>query len=301
MLLGTLPVSYTHAQGPPVISVRSEGTVSLQVVNVPLNEVLRILAKNVPMEIRGSVSSQELVTLDISNLALEQAVRRIMRGYNYVLVRPDASAKPILTVLSVAQRTPDVPPPQAAGAPPVPAAATPPAPVPAAQPAPGTIPPRQRGPVLPGRGQPGVQQAQELPPTAAARPEAAQTQQPQMGPPGTAPMPGAVPPAIPGSPAATGVFPPAIAGTPPSAAPGTSPPAPGQPGLAGQPQQAGLPQQPVQPPPEPIRIMTPFGERIVEPETSQAPTGQPPQGGGRPLLPAGSPGVTTQPFAPPSN
>ena len=105
-----LAAPYTHAQSPPVIKVRSEGTVSMQVVNVPLNEVLAILAKSVPMDIKGAIPipSQELVTLEFSNLSLEEALRRIMRGYNYVLVHMDGPARPVLTVMTRTERTPYV-------------------------------------------------------------------------------------------------------------------------------------------------------------------------------------------------
>jgi hypothetical protein len=105
-----LVAPYTHAQSPPVIKVRSEGTVSMQVVNVPLNEVLAILAKSVPMDIKGiiPIPSQELVTLEFSNLSLEEALRRIMRGYNYVLVHMDEPARPVLTVMNRTERIPYV-------------------------------------------------------------------------------------------------------------------------------------------------------------------------------------------------
>lgn len=120
-----LAAPYTHAQSPSVIKVRSEGTVSVQVVNVPLNEVLAILAKNVPMDIKGDISSQELVTLEFSNLSLEEALRRIMRGYNYVLVHRDEPARPVLTVMTRTERTPYVEAAPAAVAPSEPAGGLP--------------------------------------------------------------------------------------------------------------------------------------------------------------------------------
>ena len=99
MLCGVVPGA-SDAGEPPDIKVKNGRTVSLQVVDVPLNEVLNILAKNIPMEIRGTVPSQERITVNFSDLTLEEALSRIMRGYNYVLVRPDESAKALLVVMN---------------------------------------------------------------------------------------------------------------------------------------------------------------------------------------------------------
>jgi hypothetical protein len=85
-------------------ATRAERAVSLQVVDVPLNEVLSILAKNIPIEIKGTVALQERVTVQFSNLTLEEALSRIMRGYNYVLVRPEESAKAVLVVINKIER-----------------------------------------------------------------------------------------------------------------------------------------------------------------------------------------------------
>ena len=256
LLLCVLTASHLCAEGTPVIKVKSEGTISLQVVNVPLNQVLLILAKNVPMEIKGAVPSQELLTLEFSNLSLEEALRRIMRGYNYVLVHMDEPSRPVLTVMSKTERTPYAEDAPAAAA----APSEPPA---------GTA--RPRGSVPPGIPQASLEQGQEPPRAIGRRPDIGEARPP-------VPDPRAVPPAAFGAPA----------GAPPGA--GTLPPGPlVQPRTAPQiptgesasSQQApSAPRQETQTrQAEPTVVMTPFGFRTEEPapapqtpaQTQQAP------------------------------
>ncbi len=254
------------------IKVNNERTVSLQVVDVPLNEVLRILAKNVPMEIRGTVVSQERITVQFSNLTLEEALSRIMRGYNYVLVRPDESAKVLLVVMNKIDRTIQTEPASVAPAPGGPVA------VPAGIPA---------GAPVQSRARPGIQpapsgQAQEAssPVVGPAGTGQAGPQRPESQPslPGSGPAAGSIPP-LPGMPMGPGALPPGMAagqagpasvagGIPPgiSPPPGPTNPPPGGPVTSGlQPVPHPQPQQPAQQNPEPARVMTPFGERSVEP------------------------------------
>jgi hypothetical protein len=268
------------------IKVNNERTVSLQVVDVPLNEVLTILAKNVPMEIRGTVASQERITVQFSKLTLEEALSRIMRGYNYVLVRPDESAKALLVVMNKIDRTIQTEPASVAPTPGGPVAV--PVGIPAAAPAQG------------GRTRPGIQPAPSR--------QGQETSSPVVGPGGTGqagpqrpdsqpilpgPGPAASPiPPLPGMPMGPGALPPGMAagqGGSSSAAgvappvpfppPGAmSPPAEGSGTSAPQPAPPAQPQQPAQQNPEPARVMTPFGERSAEPPDTglQAPI-QPPQ------------------------
>jgi hypothetical protein len=250
--------------------------VTLQVTNVPLNEVLSILAKNVPLEIRGTVPSQELITVQFSNATLEEALSRIMRGYNYVLVRPEESTKPLLVVMNKIERSMQNEP--ASVGPPVPAGALPsPVPLPGAAqtqvgwPRPGMpqVPSGQGPEAFPARvgpaeaGQAGPQGPENQPGLSGPVPSAGPV--PATGPippfPGTAFGPGAIPPGMAagqaGQPSAAGHLPPGI---PPPGATNPSPGGAGGPLLA----PPAQPQQAAQPTPEPVRIMTPFGERSAE-------------------------------------
>ena len=263
----------SDAGEPPDIKVKNGRTVSLQVVDVPLNEVLNILAKNIPMEIRGAVPSQERITVNFSDLTLEEALSRIMRGYNYVLVRPDESAKALLVVMNRIDRAV-----QSESASFAPAAGAP------VQP-PGAMP-TQGGPSRPGIQQtpPGQGQEPSFPVagpagTGQAGPQRPEYQQSLPGSVPSGPVPAAGPtPPFPGMPFGPGALPPGAASGPgaPSAVPGGVPPGispppgaanppQGPPGTSGPvPTPPAQSQQPPQPTPEPARIMTPFGERSAE-------------------------------------
>ena len=259
LLLCVLTASHLYAEGAPVIKVKSEGTISVQVVNVPLNQVLLILAKNVPMEIKGTVPSQELLTLEFSNLSLEEALRRIMRGYNYVLVHLDEPSRPVLTVMGRTERTPYAEDAPAAAAPP-------------SEPPAGTA--RPRGSVPPGIPQASLEQGQEPPRAIGRRPDIGEARPP-------VPDPRAVPPAALGAPAGA---PPGAGTLPPGplARPGAAPQIPpGPTGESSSSQQtpAGPRQETQAQQAEPSVVMTPFGFRTEEPEPApQAPvqTQQPP-------------------------
>ncbi|HME42692.1 MAG TPA: hypothetical protein VKF36_06375 [Syntrophorhabdales bacterium] len=248
--LGTSDAGEPHDTKP-----KSDRTVTLQVVDVPLNEVLSILAKNIPMEIRGAVPTQERITVNFSHLTLEEALSRIMRGYNYVLVRADDSAKPLLVVMNRIDRNIQAEPaslaPAAVGpSPPVGAVAT------------------QTGPARPGVQQIPPGQGQEAPPPVVGPPGSGQAglQRPESQP----ILPGSIPGGMPMPPGA------ASGSGAPSSMPGGAPPTPfNPPGAMNPPPQGAAPgapqsippaqpQQPAQPTPEPARIMTPFGDRSAE-------------------------------------
>ena len=266
MLCGLLPPGSLAGELQDT-KVRDERRVTLQVADVPLNEVLSILAKNVPLEIRGTVPSQERITVQFSNLTLEEALSRIMRGFNYVLVRPEESAKPLLVVMNKIERSIRNEP---ASAGPVPAG---PVPVPAGLPGVVTT--------QPGRPQqPGIPPSAQGPgalPTRVGPTETGQAgpQRPdyQPGFPGSVPGAGTVPP-FPGMPFGPGILPPGMAAGQPGPAfvPGNLPPGIPPPGATNPPPEGAgasgpqpIPQQPAQPTPEPTRVMTPFGERPMEP------------------------------------
>ena len=255
----------SYAGEPENIKAGSEKTVTLQAVDVPLNEVLGILAKNIPMEIRGTVPSQERITVNFSHLSIEEALSRIMRGYNYVLMRADESAKPLLVVMNKINRAMQAEPvsviPRAAGAAP-PAAAM-------------AI---QDGPERPGAQQIQPGQGQEVS-SPAGGPVGTGQKSPQR--PESQPiLPGSIPAAVPnppspGGPTGPGAPSPGTAPGPgvPSSIPGAAPPVPSAPaGAMGAPPQGAAPDTSRSAPPapsaqptlEPARTMTPFGDRSAE-------------------------------------
>jgi hypothetical protein len=92
--------------------VSGDSTVSVQLNNMALNEALKELARKFSLEVRGIPVSPEPVTMNVSASTLDETLRRMLRGYNYVLIRPEDTGKTILMVLSKAGRGaagPDVP------------------------------------------------------------------------------------------------------------------------------------------------------------------------------------------------
>jgi hypothetical protein len=244
---------------------RSGRRVTLQVTDVPLNEVLNILAKSVPLELKGSIPSDERITAQFSNATLEEALNRIMRGYNYVLVQPEGSTTPLLVLMNRIERSG-----QKESALAVPAGG---ATFPSSGPVPGSMQ-VQDGRPRPGfpQNQPG--QGQPLPvitpppmPVTAPPPPEPQPNVPIYGQPGGMTS-------FQGMPGGPGMAPPGMAAD--SSGPGSGPPGSFSPPAFIPPQQgpaSGTPvpsspaqvqQPPQQSSPEPTRVMTPFGERPAE-------------------------------------
>lgn len=107
-----------------------DGKIKAQIDGRPLNQTLRELATKFSVDLKGITVGSETISLSLSEVSLEELLKKMMRGYNYVLVRPDKSDRLMLMVLSRADRTKYVDPPAQA---PSPAPAIP-------QPAPQSIP-----------------------------------------------------------------------------------------------------------------------------------------------------------------
>ncbi|MBA4391624.1 MAG: hypothetical protein C0399_11920 [Syntrophus sp. (in: bacteria)] len=133
------------ANAQDMFNLSRDGLINVNINNKPLNEVLRSLSLKFSIELKGYSVGNEAVNLNISNISFEDMLKRIMRGYNYVLIKPDRSQKSVLMVLSKVERTKyvDVPP---SATPPPPPSATPPVqqpmatPIPSPQPSP--VPPK---------------------------------------------------------------------------------------------------------------------------------------------------------------
>lgn len=96
------------------LSVTKDGAISARVENLPLNTVIRELSRKVPLEIKGMALGGEQVSLSGRDYTLEEALQRLLRGYNYVLIRPERAGSAVLLVLSTAPRpapSPDAPAP----------------------------------------------------------------------------------------------------------------------------------------------------------------------------------------------
>jgi len=58
----------------------------------------------VPFDLKGGVQSHESVTLSLKNVRLEEILRKLLRGYNYVLVMGE-DKKPLVIIVGKAERS----------------------------------------------------------------------------------------------------------------------------------------------------------------------------------------------------
>jgi hypothetical protein len=167
-----------------VIKVTEGGRISADIVDFPLTQLLADLSRNLRIEIKGRPDGNDRLTLHFSHLPLQEALRKIMAGYNYVVIEPGpAGGRLVITILGKAAKTvreATVPSLPAAGSPP--GAGTPAAPPPAQLPTDRPVPPPP-----PNEEQPPIAAANPVPSadTAATAPVTATTATP----PGVLPAP----------------------------------------------------------------------------------------------------------------
>jgi hypothetical protein len=139
----------------PALTVTKESRVSIDADNQPLNALLRMMAEKKLFVLSGPAPGNESLTLHFSNLTVPEALSKILRGYNYVVIERGKGQAPTLSVMGRVQAA--APEPRARAAPTAPA-----------------VPPEQRNyaPAEPAA-------APETPRQAQARPPAANAQTPQ--------------------------------------------------------------------------------------------------------------------------
>jgi hypothetical protein len=91
--------SWADAAETPIIEVTQGSKITVNVENSRLGEVLRLMAEKSLFEIKGSVSSREELSIQFTDLSLEEALRKLLRGYNYVLFQTEATRPPALMVM----------------------------------------------------------------------------------------------------------------------------------------------------------------------------------------------------------
>jgi hypothetical protein len=88
-----------RASGPVLDLSLTDSTMSADMDDRPLNEVLRIMAEKGIILINGRIPGGEPLTLHFRRLTLDQALPKIMRGYNYVVIDRGKAQAPLLTVI----------------------------------------------------------------------------------------------------------------------------------------------------------------------------------------------------------
>jgi len=78
--------------------------ITADIADLPLGQALEALSQKIPLDIRGSVAGNERLTLHFSQLTLQQALEKMMAGYNYVLIRPEVQGAQVLVILGKAEK-----------------------------------------------------------------------------------------------------------------------------------------------------------------------------------------------------
>jgi hypothetical protein len=117
LCIAALPLTLAAAgrNDQALIKVTHDEKISADVENVPLSQVLDAMAASVGLEVKGSVPSGEMVSVNFSNLGLDEALKRLLLGYNYVLITSEQTGKASLMVMGRAERSKiveSVPPPE---------------------------------------------------------------------------------------------------------------------------------------------------------------------------------------------
>jgi hypothetical protein len=99
----TLAAAGRNDQG--LVKVTHDEKISADVENVPLSQVLNAMAASVGLEVKGNVPSGEMVSVNFSNLSLDEALKRLLLGYNYVLITSEQTGKASLMVMGRAERS----------------------------------------------------------------------------------------------------------------------------------------------------------------------------------------------------
>lgn len=94
-----IPASAALSVAPPALQVTGERKITANFEEVPLGEVLRMMAARQLLEVKGPVPGNDTVSARFSDLTLNQAVKKLMRGYNYVLVDRGPFGKPRLILM----------------------------------------------------------------------------------------------------------------------------------------------------------------------------------------------------------
>jgi hypothetical protein len=83
----------------PAIAINRDQSISACVTNLPLSEVLRVMSEGGLFDMKGPLPSDETVSITFSDLTLAKVLKKLMRGYNYVLLDQEAGKKPLLMVI----------------------------------------------------------------------------------------------------------------------------------------------------------------------------------------------------------
>jgi hypothetical protein len=87
-----------------MFEVDKEGGITSMLTNASLQEVLKNFCSTFKLDLKGATASDETISLTITKGTFDETLKRLMRGYNYVLMQDATSAKLSLMLLGKADR-----------------------------------------------------------------------------------------------------------------------------------------------------------------------------------------------------
>jgi hypothetical protein len=88
----------------PLIEVIRGRRISGHIVNLTLSEVLRLMSERGLFDIKGSLPPGESLSITFANITIDEALKKLMRGYNYVLLHEGPAKRPILMLMGKVAR-----------------------------------------------------------------------------------------------------------------------------------------------------------------------------------------------------
>ncbi len=92
------PLTATAGGEQPAVIVTKESTITISAENQPLNGILRMMAEKRLFTVRGAVGNEGF-TAHLSNVTLQEALSKLLRGYNYVMIGQGSGQIPVLSVM----------------------------------------------------------------------------------------------------------------------------------------------------------------------------------------------------------
>lgn len=104
-LLLTTPAIQCVALEAHMFEIDKEGNINTTIANAPLQEVLENFCSTFNLELKGTVASNETISLSMPKSTFDETLKRLMRGYNYVLLQDATSDKFSIILIGKAERS----------------------------------------------------------------------------------------------------------------------------------------------------------------------------------------------------
>jgi hypothetical protein len=88
-----------------MFEIDDQKKINARITNTPLQDVLKDLCSTFNVEIKRMPHTDEMVSLTITEATLDETLKRLLRGYNYVYIQDTEYAKPAIMVFGKTERS----------------------------------------------------------------------------------------------------------------------------------------------------------------------------------------------------